>query len=87
MRAWKELEAYLDEMVTARRDAMTDDLLSDMMRAEVACDRLSHDELLTLAATELMAGPTPRSISWPLPCRSSASTPTNGGCWPNTPSW
>ena len=56
VRAWKELEAYLDEMVTARRDALTDDLLSDMMRAEVDGDRLSHDELLTLAATLLMAG-------------------------------
>ena len=56
VRAWKELEAYLDEMVTARRDVLTDDLLSDMMRAEVDGDRLSHDELLTLAATLLMAG-------------------------------
>jgi cytochrome P450 len=45
--AWKELEAYLDEMVTGRRDALTDDLLSDMMRAEVDGDRLGHDELLT----------------------------------------
>ncbi len=56
VRAWKELEAYLDEMVTARRDALTDDLLSAMMRAEVDGDHLSHDELLTLAATLLMAG-------------------------------
>jgi len=54
--AWKELEAYLDEMVTGRRDALTDDLLSDMMRAEVDGDRLGHDELLTLAGTLLMAG-------------------------------
>jgi cytochrome P450 len=56
VRAWKELEAYLDEMVTQRRDALTDDLLSDMMRAEIDGDRLSRDELLTLAATLLMAG-------------------------------
>ena len=56
VRAWKELEAYLDEMVTGRRDALTDDLLSDMMRAEVDGDRLGHDELLTLAGTLLMAG-------------------------------
>jgi cytochrome P450 len=56
LRAWKELESYLDEMVTCRRDARTDDLLSDMMRAEIDGDRLSHDELLTLAATLLMAG-------------------------------
>jgi cytochrome P450 len=56
LRAWKELEAYLDDMVTDRREALTDDLLSDMMRAEVDGDRLAHDELLMLAATLLMAG-------------------------------
>jgi cytochrome P450 len=56
LRAWKELEAYLDDMVTHRREALTDDLLSDMIRAEVDGDRLAHDELLMLAATLLMAG-------------------------------
>jgi cytochrome P450 len=56
LRSWKELEAYLDDMVTDRREALTDDLLSDMMRAEVDGDRLAHDELLMLAATLLMAG-------------------------------
>jgi cytochrome P450 len=56
LRAWHALEDYLDEMVTHRRDALTDDLLSDMIRAEVDGDRLTHDELLTLAATLLMAG-------------------------------
>jgi cytochrome P450 len=56
LRAWNQLEAYLDEMVTTRRENLTDDLLSDMMRAQVDGDRLRHDELLTLAATLLMAG-------------------------------
>jgi cytochrome P450 len=56
LRAWRALEGYLDDMVTHRRDALTDDLLSDMMRAEVDGDRLAHDELLMLAATLLMAG-------------------------------
>ncbi len=56
VRAWRALEAYLDAMVTSGRDALTDDLLSDMMRAEIDGDRLSHHELLTLAATLLMAG-------------------------------
>jgi cytochrome P450 len=56
LRAWKALENYLDGMVTRRRDALADDLLSDMIRAEVDGDRLAHDELLTLAATLLMAG-------------------------------
>jgi cytochrome P450 len=56
MRAWKELEAYLDDMVSLRHHALTDDLLSDMMRAEMDGDRLTHDELLMLTATLLMAG-------------------------------
>lgn len=56
LRAWNALEDYLDHMVTRRRDALGDDLLSDMIRAEVEGDRLAHDELLTLAATLLMAG-------------------------------
>jgi cytochrome P450 len=56
LRAWHALEVYLDGMVTRRRDALTDDLLSDMIRAEVDGDRLAHDELLMLAATLLMAG-------------------------------
>jgi cytochrome P450 len=56
LRAWRALEDYLDDMVTRRRDALTDDLLSDMTRAEVDGDRLAHDELLMLAATLLMAG-------------------------------
>ena len=56
LRAWRALEAYLDGMVTLRRDALTDDLLSDLIRAEVDGDRLAHDELLMLAATLLMAG-------------------------------
>lgn len=56
VRAWRALEAHLDAMVASRRDALTDDLLSDMMRAEIDGDQLSHEELLTLAATLLMAG-------------------------------
>ena len=56
MRAWRALEDYVDDMVRNRRGVLTDDLLSDLMRAEVDGDRLAHDELLTLAATLLMAG-------------------------------
>ena len=48
--------AYIDGMVTRRRDALTDDLLSDLIRAEVDGDRLTHDELLMLAGGILMAG-------------------------------
>lgn len=56
VRAWRALEAYLEDMVASRRESLTKDLLSDMMRAEVEGDRLTHEELLTLAATLLMAG-------------------------------
>lgn len=56
VRAWRALESYLDAMVAERHDQLTDDLLSDMMRAEDEGDRLRHEELLTLAATLLMAG-------------------------------
>jgi cytochrome P450 len=56
LRAWKELEAYLNELVTDRRGALGDDLLSDMIRAEVDGDRLTHDELMNLSAVLLMAG-------------------------------
>ena len=54
--AWNALEDYLDDMVTARRAALGDDILSELIRAEVDGDKLTHDELLTLAATLLMAG-------------------------------
>jgi len=54
--AWNAMRDYLDVMVTARRDALGDDLLSDLIRAEVDGDRLTHDELLMLASTLLMAG-------------------------------
>ncbi len=56
LRAWRAFEDYLDDMVARRRDALTDDLLSDMIRAEVDGDRLTHDQLLAMTATMLMAG-------------------------------
>jgi cytochrome P450 len=54
--AWDELDRYLEEMLARRRENLTDDLISDLIRAEDDGDRLSHDELLMLAATLLMAG-------------------------------
>lgn len=55
-RAWAELDSYNDALVRTRRDALTDDLFSDLIRAEVDGDRLGHDELLMLAGGLLMAG-------------------------------
>lgn len=56
LRAWDELDVYLDDMIASRRSTLTDDLISDLIRAEDDGDRLSHDELLMLAAGLLMAG-------------------------------
>ncbi|BBX07360.1 cytochrome P450 [Mycolicibacterium aichiense] len=56
MRAWGELDAYVDDMVAARRTNLTDDLLSELIRAESDGDRLNLDELRGLVAGFLMAG-------------------------------
>jgi cytochrome P450 len=56
MRAWTELDDYVDDMVARRRSRLTDDLLSDLIRAEDDGDRLSSGELQMLAAGLLMAG-------------------------------
>jgi cytochrome P450 len=56
IRAWSELDAYVDDMVAARRNHLTDDLLSELIRAESDGDRLNLDELRMLVAGFLMAG-------------------------------
>ena len=56
MRAWGELDDYVDEMVARRRHTLTDDLLSDLIRAEHDGDRLTAEELRMLAAALLLAG-------------------------------
>jgi len=56
MRAWGELDVYVDGMVAARRDNLTDDLLSELIRAESEGERLNLDELRMLVAGFLMAG-------------------------------
>ena len=53
---WDELDAYVDQMVADRRHSLTDDLISDLIRAEDDGDRLSLAELRMLAAGLLMAG-------------------------------
>jgi cytochrome P450 len=55
MRAWGELDDYVDDMVARRRHDLTDDLLSDLIRAEDDGDRLNA-ELRMLAAGLLLAG-------------------------------
>ncbi|HEX5252459.1 MAG TPA: cytochrome P450 [Mycobacterium sp.] len=54
--AWDQLDAYLEELIARRRTALTDDLISDLIRCGDDGDRLTHDELLMLCATLLGAG-------------------------------
>lgn len=54
--AWQQLDTYLEDMVAQRRSTLTDDLISDLIRAESDGDRLTHGELLMLAAAVLVAG-------------------------------
>ncbi|MFO7164276.1 MAG: cytochrome P450 [Mycolicibacterium hassiacum] len=56
LRAWDEFDAYIDEMIAARRRRLTDDLLSELIRAEIDGDRLNADELRMLAFSVLIAG-------------------------------
>ena len=56
MRAWGELDDYVDEMVARRRHSLTEDLLSDLIRAEDDGDRLDAAELQMLAGGLLLAG-------------------------------
>lgn len=56
MRAWGELDDYVDAMVARRRHNPTDDLLSDLIRAEDEGDRLNAAELRMLAGGLLLAG-------------------------------
>lgn len=54
--ALEELDAYLEEMINLRRTTLTDDLISELIRAEDDGDRLTHKELVRLAGTLLSAG-------------------------------
>ncbi len=54
--AWEQLDAYLEDMIARRRHTLTDDVISDLIRAEDDGDRLTHDELVRLAGTLLAAG-------------------------------
>jgi cytochrome P450 len=51
-----EFYAYEDELIAARRPAPGDDLISSLIQAEDAGDRLSHDELRNLVLNILVGG-------------------------------
>lgn len=56
LQAWDEFDAYVDGMIAERRRRLTDDLLSDLIRAEEDGDRLDAAELRMLSFSILIAG-------------------------------
>ncbi|HZQ28714.1 MAG TPA: cytochrome P450 [Acidimicrobiales bacterium] len=54
--AFAELDTYVRAMIDERRSRPADDLLSEMIAAEEAGDRLSTDELVMMTEAVLMAG-------------------------------
>lgn len=56
LKAWGEFDDYIDAMVAERRQRLTDDLLSDLIRIEDGGDRLDAAELRMLAFSILVAG-------------------------------
>jgi cytochrome P450 len=56
LKAWGELDDYIDGMVAQRRTSPSEDLISELIRAEEDGDHLSMAELRMLAGGLLMAG-------------------------------
>jgi len=54
--AWEAVDDYVDAMVADRRDALTDDLISELICAEHDGDRLDIGELRMLVVGLLIAG-------------------------------
>ena len=54
--AQEEMDAYMTALITERRTAPREDLLTDLIEAEEAGDRLSTEEMLSLANAVLLAG-------------------------------
>ncbi|WP_155771988.1 cytochrome P450 [Mycobacterium asiaticum] len=52
--AWEQLEAYIEALIARRRHSLTDDLISELIRAQG--DGLTHEELVNLVAILLNAG-------------------------------
>ncbi|MEZ5262183.1 MAG: cytochrome P450 [Acidimicrobiales bacterium] len=54
--AQDELDAYMEALIERRRHQPGPDLLSDLITAEEQGDRLTHEELVVMAETLLLAG-------------------------------
>jgi cytochrome P450 len=55
-RASEELDEYSGRLIEERRHRPADDLLTELIAAEEAGDRLSHDELLTMVNAVIVGG-------------------------------
>lgn len=53
--AWGAMDAYIEGMITSRREAPTQDIISDLIIAEDD-EQISHSELLVMIMTFLAAG-------------------------------
>ncbi len=56
LKAWGEFDDYIDGMIAQRRQRLTDDLLSELIRIEGGGERLDAGELRMLAFSILVAG-------------------------------
>ncbi len=56
LKAWDAFDDYIDGMIADRRKALTEDLLSELIRAEDRGDRLDAGEVRMLAFSILLAG-------------------------------
>jgi cytochrome P450 len=56
LKAWDAFDEYIDGMIADRRKTLTDDLLSELIRAEDRGDRLNAGEVRMLAFSILVAG-------------------------------
>jgi cytochrome P450 len=56
LRARDELDAYVSDLIEARRSSPSDDLISALIAADEEGDRLTHAELIMLCEAVLMAG-------------------------------
>jgi cytochrome P450 len=56
LRAWEQLDAYIENLIVEHSECDSDDVYCDLIHAEDEGDRLSYDELISLAASLLNAG-------------------------------
>ncbi len=56
MNAQREMDAYTRDLIAQRRSKPADDLLTDLIAAEEAGDRLSNDELVMMVNAVIVAG-------------------------------